>query len=337
MNDISAARKNALTQLVLSSTSLSSKSDSAGKPLDTSTAASGALEAVIGKALAAIVEDSNNPLESVEATFAVRLKALSLLSSESSFDDLVASNVSGDQADSDYLDRDRIKDAYKTLYLNEYNALRRPTTPYEVLEDPKTFPESNVEGINVSDEDRLTYHFCDAGFGKIESPSTLESWLIQDEEQVIRYSLNVNITRELIEELDRFILAEIGGLKFSKYPSNRHDSVICYFSNGLSPDREVELAKIIQPYVRGKNLSGEEIKEGDTVFPGITREVNPSEVVVSDLTGDCYDVDPLLLEAIEMEHGETTRMSTGQYLALTNVLEKLKKDLPSAIFELEYS
>ncbi len=285
------------------------------------------LPEVIGKALVAIQQSFNEPLESPEAALITRLKALYLSKfkeeAETTFEHIVESNLSLPmQEKADFLNPEIIKTAYANLFWIQYNAIRRPSNPYRVPEDPNTFPDSELPNIEVinKDNDRYIHHLSIKTFGRGE---------------IIRYSLNVNVKKELIKELDKFIDENKGVFKFSKHPANRHDPITLYFNPCLDSEQEIRLAKLIQPYVRGDDLIGHGIKKEDgTIFNGIKKEVDPSRDKANELSGECFDLDPLILKALKIKRGEEN-MSVGEYAAIKNMIAKLKEGLPEDIFLLD--
>jgi hypothetical protein len=112
-----------------------------------------------------------------------------------------------------------------------------------------------------------------------------------DENNIIKYSMNVEIRADLIRALDNFLIKYPERIEYKidvqSYPL-RHDSVNLYCANPLSKEEEQILATGIQPFIRGDSLIGESIaQENGDPFLGIRKEVQPTIAETREFIDKC--------------------------------------------------
>jgi len=300
------------------------------------------LEESVGRALVKMSTKSNNP----ETILLVRLNSLYLSSNLQPTEEhikklgvlelgyVLAENLCiwGD-VQTDYLDIDKLKDSYKTIYDSEYSKIRIPSTPYPKTEDPNTFSNPESEKIEVLIDDSTGGFIHHQNHSRLTSDvGDFNSFM----KRVVggvhdRYSINVNVTQELINELDKFLLNNFGAFKFSKKPHKRHDSITYYCDAPLSKEQEIRLATIIQPYARGDSLYGKKIGAKEKKFVGIRKEVSPPYRSVQALREVCRKLDSVILLALEKEF-EDDNMSTGQFVAASKMVTLIRSGLPVELF-----
>lgn len=150
----------------------------------------------------------------------------------------------------------------------------------------------------------------------------------KDEETVTRGSLNVHVTKELINGLDELISSgkikanyKFGQPGTTASPSERHDAISIYFLEQPTNEALQELIKTIKPYVRGDNLLGKKIDDGFFMSEIGSVETRHIEKLVNDLS----TIDSALAQAVadytssKTGQQKTLKMSEAQYYAIKDV------------------
>ena len=123
-------------------------------------------------------------------------------------------------------------------------------------------------------------------------PTHLES-IIDDINVTERLSLNVRPERQLIKDLDEY-LVQNNVKAFYKVPAEdvewtmRHETLIMYFQDKISPKTEKELIKLISPYTR-ESADGTMI--GTKLATGIYKEAEPTAEDIAALIKRAEDLD----------------------------------------------
>lgn len=210
--------------------------------------------------------------------------------------------------------------AYFGLLKSEYDKVRKPQTPYPEI-------KGILELASIKNPD--VFDFNITGWFRRYSRATLDRRNTEE-----RYSLNVNLSPDLIRELDQFIVKYGGGYKFAANSDNRYDSVNMYPSWPLSQEAQIELARIANKYLRGngEGLIGEVIRdENEQEIRGIRKEYSSTHPETLAFINFCSQIDPALGEAVKLyfykeTHGRPTPEigpSTGQVTAVRNVIENV--------------
>lgn len=126
------------------------------------------------------------------------------------------------------------------------------------------------------------------------------SLYLRDLPSVERLSLNIYPEPEFFEKIDKY-LTKSGIKAYYKVPAEndqwlvRHETLIMYFEEKLSPEAERDLIKLITPHVR---KSDEGTMLGKKLAEGIYKEVEPSAQDVDALIQRAknLDFDPYLVD-----------------------------------------
>ncbi|MBI3590088.1 MAG: hypothetical protein HY094_01760 [Candidatus Melainabacteria bacterium] len=226
---------------------------------------------------------------------------------------------------------------YPDLFREEYKSIRVAEEPYPVRKNVsvKSFTEPidpRIKAVNKPDDD-----FVHHGYSGEKGRSVYEiltGFLGMD---INRYSMNVYVEKELIEALDYFLLKHPGSFKFHKKPgSGRHDTIIYYPDKNLTKEAELDLATLVQPYVRADLLHGETILDpSGKPFIGIKREELPGILAIENLGDEACKLDPALASFVDEEFSDHSinkgGISAGQVIAFKNLLARLKSNIPGEL------
>lgn len=155
-------------------------------------------------------------------------------------------------------------------------------------------------------------------------------------ETLTRGSLNVNVTPELIDALDKLIVNGKlkGNYKFgqpgtSAAPTERHDSISIYFLEEPTQDLLQEISKAVQPYVRGDNLLGKKVSDGFFMSEVGSIESNHVEDLVESLKTRDEAFSKALKEytSPQLGRGESLKMSEAQFYAIKDVAKAFGYDI----------
>lgn len=148
------------------------------------------------------------------------------------------------------------------------------------------------------------------------------------EETATRASLNVRVTPDLIESLDKMIIEgkikanyKFGQPGTPASPTERHDSISIYFVEAPSAEALEELTAITEPYVRGDNLLGRKVSDGFFISEIGSIESGHIAAFVEKLKGK----DPAFAEAARLYaspqagKGDSLKMSEAQFYAVKDV------------------
>ncbi len=146
---------------------------------------------------------------------------------------------------------------------------------------------------------------------------------------VARGSLNVFVTKELLQGLDKLIAEgsvyfsyKFGNPDSADSPNKRRDSISLYFDE--EPDQSAlrKISEIVSPHVRNEDdLIGRKVSDGFFMSDVGVISTKHAEQFLSDID----DIHPGLGEAVYLlcSHGSGWGLSEGVYVAIKNVFAEI--------------
>ncbi len=212
-----------------------------------------------------------------------------------------------------------IEDYWLAQYESEYNKLRKG--------EFNPVSESVIEYAATERKNQIVVSSELPGFyvrGPSESGYRRQDFLIGKKD---RFALNVELSTELIDQLDNFALKYGVDYKIPKevdHAASRIDVVNVYVKAPLTKEAEVELAKIARDHARsGGVLHGDPVLEnGVELSENIKRSKDITAHEVDLLVAKAFTIDPSLAAFIKNESINSRRgiVSPGSYQAYLNII-----------------
>jgi len=158
------------------------------------------------------------------------------------------------------------------------------------------------------------------------------------EKTVTRGSLNINVSPEVVNELDELIKKglikanyKFGELSTQAAADSRHDAITIYFLENPSPEALAALSKLAQKHFRGNNLLGKKISEG--FYMSEVESISDTEA--ENLIQQLQSIDSNLMTAVkdhlssrpDARGKKRIAMSEAQYYAVKKTLETFGLDI----------
>lgn len=209
------------------------------------------------------------------------------------------------------------------LMSHRYHELHETKVPYKLppndFGDYESYGSGERNGIKVKDEGGWFHRFARERGGHSNE----------------RLSLNVDVTRGLVDTLDQIMRDDTAGnIKSYKIPENfdlqsiRHDPVTIYFFN-LTPDLAQKIAAAVQPFVRDDSKMP---TIGIKIAPGVYQDKQVSQESIKELYDAYIAADlggigaEMITENMPSPLKNYLEMTAGQFYVWKQFLDEIRQD-----------